>query len=241
MNDVNVELSHLSNRIISILIFMASDLLLAADNKDAIFLPTSCILDYEFWINSVRLSGLTILFTALLFTVIVIFNNNFHSASTRNNFIIILTLIIISIGVGLLSLAGDWMDCVIATGVASIITILAILLGLNLKDSTRKWMTLLFSLCCLLLVAGIAFFITSVILCNHIAFAVLSLICWCSEMFIVISLTSYYLMEHCKSKNYSPLYMTLVSAFEFIVLLMISQVHVNYFFRCHPHSKPCNH
>ncbi|CAH8299285.1 unnamed protein product, partial [Schistosoma turkestanicum] len=69
--------------------------------------------------------------------------------------------------------------------------------------------------------------------CNadfFIAFAVLSLISWCGAIFIVISLTFYYLLKY--SDDYSLLYMTLVCSFEFVILLIISQYHVNAFFHC---------
>ncbi|CAH8548983.1 unnamed protein product [Schistosoma turkestanicum] len=65
-----------------------------------------------------------------------------------------------------------------------------------------------------------------------IPLAVLSLICWCGSMFLVILLTTYYMKKYCESEDYSSLYMTLISAFEFVILLIISEIHVNYFAHC---------
>ncbi|CAH8549012.1 unnamed protein product [Schistosoma turkestanicum] len=117
---------------------------------------TSCIIRSQCWTDAKRLSGLILMFIALLLAVIIIFIKHFHSTSTRNTIFIIVT----------------------------------------------------------------------------IPLAVLSLICWCGSMFLVILLTTYYMKKYCESEDYSSLYMTLISAFEFVILLIISEIHVNYFAHC---------
>ncbi|CAH8292904.1 unnamed protein product [Schistosoma turkestanicum] len=138
------------------------------------------------------------------------------------------------IGAALLNIPGDWIDRVIAFNVTSIFTFLGILLGVKLKDSRRKWRILLFSFCCLFVAAAIAFFVRALICdCLHKrTYTFLSLICWGCGTLIVISLTTYYFVTYGESEGYSLFYMILVSSFEFMILLMISQLHVNYYFYC---------
>ncbi|CAH8297359.1 unnamed protein product, partial [Schistosoma turkestanicum] len=140
-----------------------------------------CIITLEYWKKPARIYGLILFLVALLFTIIVILNKALHSASTRNNIFIILTLIVWIICVGLLSPPGDWKDFLIAANVASIFMILALLLGVKLIDSERKWRIVLFSFCCLFMAAGVAFSFLTVLryISKHLTFEVLSLMSWC--------------------------------------------------------------
>ncbi|CAH8489422.1 unnamed protein product [Schistosoma turkestanicum] len=113
--------------------------------QDKICNSTTCLLCRDCWDDPDRLCGLIIIFIALLFTVIIILNKVFQSASPRNSLFIVLTLIIWVIGTALLNVPGEWIDRVIAVNVTSVVTIVAILLGVKLKDSTRKWRIVLFS------------------------------------------------------------------------------------------------
>ncbi|CAH8548996.1 unnamed protein product [Schistosoma turkestanicum] len=214
MNDLSVELWTLLNQNISTMITWEFREVFEPNQRNDHCNGTSCM------------------FIALLLAVIIIFIKHFHSTSTRNTIFIIVTLIIMTIGVGLLSPPGNWKDYVIAPSLTYTITIPAVFLGVQLKLIPRLWRILLFSFCCILATAGIAFFISSIVKCCSIPLAVLSLICWCGSMFLVILLTTYYMKKYCESEDYSSLYMTLISAFEFVILLIISEIHVNYFAHC---------
>ncbi|CAH8489409.1 unnamed protein product [Schistosoma turkestanicum] len=170
---------------------------LEANNNNAICHSTSCIFFLACCKDPGRLSGVTLLFTALLFTVIIIINKRFHSASSRNALFIILTVIVWIIGVGLISPPLEWIDRIIAANVALLITIHAIFFGINLEHSARKLRIVLFIICCSLLVAGIIFSYLAEVhrFLKHNIFEILSLISWCGGMFMVILLTIYYLVK----------------------------------------------
>ncbi|CAH8537275.1 unnamed protein product, partial [Schistosoma turkestanicum] len=157
--------------------------------------------------------------------------------------------------VGLLSLCGRWYEEVIAAIVPLAVLISAFILGDKMKPSARKWIILLFWVCCGLVTVG---FICSAlaIICknkgeldivikplsdNHlcdeiliIVYSVFSAICWFMAMFIVIALTTYYLMKIMKPEDLSALYLTLIYSFEYLLFVIILKLHLNYFFHCIP-------
>ncbi|CAH8286845.1 unnamed protein product [Schistosoma turkestanicum] len=183
----NMDLSTSFNRNISTMTSNASAFMLQIEKENKSCDFTSCLLKYDCWKYGVHLSILILLLIALLFTVIIILNKVFHSASPWNNIFIFLTMIIWIIGVGLLYRYGDWYEPITAASMSSVLAIFAMLFGIKLQDSARKWRILLFFSCCLFLAAGIAFFALAIKyrFQNKIQFAILSFICFCAAMFIV--------------------------------------------------------
>ncbi|CAH8548634.1 unnamed protein product [Schistosoma turkestanicum] len=161
----------------------ASGALLKANQNEACD-GSLCITKYEFWDDRFHLSGLLILFIALIFALIILLNQNLHSASTKNAVFMILTSIIMSIAVALLNPRGSWYEHVLAAAVPTLVTIFAIVMGLRLKYSAQKRMMLFFTFCCLLLASGIAFSVAAAAsnFPYKLIFAILSFICWCSGM-----------------------------------------------------------
>ncbi|CAH8298215.1 unnamed protein product [Schistosoma turkestanicum] len=114
-------------------------------------------------------------------------------------------MIVWIISIGLLSPHVYWSDFIVAADLTCVLMILAVLMVGKLTDADRKWRIILFSFCCLFIAAGITFSVLTTVCeipkygkfavpsskswCSimffNIAFLVLSIILWCSAMFVV--------------------------------------------------------
>ncbi|CAH8537188.1 unnamed protein product, partial [Schistosoma turkestanicum] len=196
----------------------------------------SCIFNATTWQNPCRISGVALIGTALILALIIILIKALHTASTWNNILMVITLIDMTVGVGLLTAFGYWYQQLIAATVPVSTLIFAIISGIKMKGSAGKWRVLLFSFFLVLVTAGIVFSILSIIYMNgrkqNIVFAILSAVCWSGAMFIMITLTTFYLTKHVILKDYSVVYMTFILSVEYMIMLIISHLHVNYFYYC---------
>ncbi|CAH8286963.1 unnamed protein product [Schistosoma turkestanicum] len=241
------------NRIIIAMLTWAFDATTYANDYNICDEKNFCIFNSTEWFEPRNKSGFVLIGTALILALFIILIKALHTASTWNTIIMVLTLIIMVTGVGLLTLCGSWKEQVFAAIVPFVVMILAVILGERMKGSAAKWRKLLFFVCCVLLTLGIACsiiciicknlgmmifsFLTEIKWCDRtfiIAFFVLSAICWCEAMFIVIALTTYYLMRNIKKEDYSSIYMTFIFAFEYLILVILSKLHINYFLYCIP-------
>ncbi|CAH8299467.1 unnamed protein product, partial [Schistosoma turkestanicum] len=151
-----VELSTFYNTNISTMITSESSAVLRENQTEKKCNESLCIFEQDCWTKQFRLSGLVLIFIALIFALIILLKKNLHSPSSKNAIFMIITAIIMTIGVVLLNPPGDWYEHVIADIVPTVLTILAMLIGIKMKVSAQKWVILLFTFCCLLLAAGIA-------------------------------------------------------------------------------------
>ncbi|CAH8286582.1 unnamed protein product [Schistosoma turkestanicum] len=205
-----------------------------ASKKSICDRTTWCTFNSTGWTEPRLASAFILLSIALILTQIIIFIKALHTASTRNNVFMIITLIIMIVGVALLTLCGAWYEQVIAAMMSFSVMIFAIELVLGMKGSTGRWRMLLFSLWCVFITLGLVCSILSIIEMSQckIAFPVLSAICWLTAMLIVIALTTYYLVKYQELEEYSIFYIRFIISFEFLILLIISQLHVNFIFHC---------
>ncbi|CAH8549146.1 unnamed protein product, partial [Schistosoma turkestanicum] len=72
----------------------------------------------------------------------------------------------------------------------------------------------------------------NIIMFITIVYAILSAVCWFGAMFIMITLTTYYLTKYIILKDYSVVYMTFILSVEYLIMLIISHLHMNYFYYC---------
>ncbi|CAH8537204.1 unnamed protein product, partial [Schistosoma turkestanicum] len=130
------------------------------------------------------------------------------------------------IGVALLTKRDDWYEPIIATIVPFTVLILGVVLGERMKYSAGKLRIVLFLVCCALLVIGIICSILSIICRNKneckIVWPILSAICWCEAMFVIIAFTTYFLMKQIKLEDYSKLYVIFIHSLEYILFVIIS-------------------
>ncbi|CAH8286852.1 unnamed protein product, partial [Schistosoma turkestanicum] len=148
----------------------------------------SCIFNNISWKQPIDKSGFLLLGIALVLALIIILIKALHTASTRNTIIMFMTLIMMVIGVGLLTAFEIWYEQIVASIVPVLTLISAILLGLVKKGFPIKWRIILFTICFVLIIAGIVFIILGII-CKigetyKIVLPILSAICWCGAMFI---------------------------------------------------------
>ncbi|CAI2732683.1 unnamed protein product [Schistosoma spindalis] len=114
--------------------------------------------------NPVVISGLILTLIGLVLGLLIIFIKKLHSASPMNSFIIVITMIIMILGAGLLSSCSKWYEILIPASLATIFAILAILSGVKLHDSRRKWKVLLFATGGVFLVTGFILLVIGLIL-----------------------------------------------------------------------------
>ncbi|CAH8286586.1 unnamed protein product [Schistosoma turkestanicum] len=188
-----------------------------ASKKSICDRTTWCTFNSTGWTEPRLASAFILLSIALILTQIIIFIKALHTASTRNNVFMIITLIIMIVGVALLTLCGAWYEQVIAAMMSFSVMIFAIELVLGMKGSTGRWRMLLFSLWCVFITLGLVCSILSIIEMSQ-----------CK----VIALTTYYLVKYQELEEYSIFYIRFIISFEFLILLIISQLHVNFIFHC---------
>ncbi|CAH8290540.1 unnamed protein product [Schistosoma turkestanicum] len=215
----------------------------------------SCIFNSTYDIPLHETYGFVLIGIALFYALIIILIKSLHTTSTSNTIIIILTLIMMIIGVALLAFCRHWYEWVIAVIVSVATTIFAIVFGDKMEGSPGKWRIIIFSLCCALVAVA---FVCSIlgIICSYdemckiifpttsdnlwqekmiiIVLAICSAMFWCEAMFIAIALTAYYLKKYIKVEDYSAVYMSFIFLFEYMILMIVSLLHVNYFFQCLP-------
>ncbi|CAH8548617.1 unnamed protein product [Schistosoma turkestanicum] len=228
MIDIRLKLWTSYNVIIANMITWKSRAVLGGNETDKNCNESLCIRDPEYLNDPLHISGFVLLCIALIFGLIIILSPHLHSSSTQNAIFMIITSILMTIAIALLNPRGCWYEQTLAAIVPTLLTIFAMLMGLRLKDSLQKRTMLLFTLCCLLVAAGIAFSVLAVKFKfpNNLIFAILSFICWCCAMFIVITFTSY------NFRKCFLVYLTFLTSIEFMILLIISQFHVNFCFHC---------
>ncbi|CAH8290527.1 unnamed protein product [Schistosoma turkestanicum] len=198
----------------------------------------SCIFNSTYDIPLHETYGFVLIGIALFYALIIILIKSLHTTSTSNTIIIILTLIMMIIGVALLAFCRHWYEWVIAVIVSVATTIFAIVFGDKMEGSPGKWRIIIFSLCCALVAVA---FVCSIlgIICSYdemckIIFPTTSDNLWQEKMIIAIALTAYYLKKYIKVEDYSAVYMSFIFLFEYMILMIVSLLHVNYFFQCLP-------
>ncbi|CAI2732686.1 unnamed protein product [Schistosoma spindalis] len=123
-------------------------------------------------------------------------------------------MIIMILGAGLLSSCSKWYEILIPASLATIFAILAILSGVKLHDSRRKWKVLLFATGGVFLVTGFILLVIGLILKK------------------VIILTTHYLEIRRKQEQFSILYNVFVWFIEYIVLVINLQLALNSLIDC---------
>ncbi|KAH8872918.1 hypothetical protein KSF78_0007827 [Schistosoma japonicum] len=131
----------------------------------------------------------------LIFGLIIILVKRLHTQSTGNNVFIAVTMIILSTGLILLSACIQKYLAVISEGLSAGLTTIAMIIGSRIRGFSRQSKT------------------------TNILY-ILAGICWSVAMFIVIILTSYYVMIRFPG-YFSSLYVTFVIFYEFVITTLI--------------------
>ncbi|CAH8599487.1 unnamed protein product, partial [Schistosoma intercalatum] len=142
---------------------------------------SSCIFDR--FQDPVVFSGFFLILIGLVLGLIIMFNNKLHSTSTKNSIFIVITMITIIVGFTLLISCTNWYEVMISESVAATFAILAILLGVKLHGSERKWKTVLFAMCGVFVFTGFILLVLGLIL-KMKGLLVATFVCWCCVMFI---------------------------------------------------------
>ncbi|CAH8616821.1 unnamed protein product [Schistosoma margrebowiei] len=153
---------------------------------------SSCIFSFNHYKEPVVLNGLILTMIGLILGLLIMLNKKLHITSTKNSLFMVITMIFLDVGVALLMSVGKWYEQIISVTVATALLIIAILLGVRLDSSERKWMILLCVMCGVFMLTGIILIVLWVIFRNKYLIVV-TLVCWCGAMFIVIIFTTYYL------------------------------------------------
>ncbi|CAH8537150.1 unnamed protein product, partial [Schistosoma turkestanicum] len=109
-----------------------------------------------------NISGIVLICIALMLASIIILIKALHTESKMNTVIMIITLMMMTIGVLLLTLCGEWYEQIIPAIVPLELWILAIMSGERSQHSIAKWRIILFSVGCVSVTVGIVFSILSI-------------------------------------------------------------------------------
>ncbi|CAI2732684.1 unnamed protein product [Schistosoma spindalis] len=187
---------------------------LAFNNVSAVTCQNKTYCIFDSFGDPYVLIGLILILIGLVLGLLIIFIKKLHSASPMNSFIIVITMIIMILGAGLLSSCSKWYEILIPASLATIFAILAILSGVKLHDSRRKWKVLLFATGGVFLVTGFILLVIGLILKK------------------VIILTTHYLEIRRKQEQFSILYNVFVWFIEYIVLVINLQLALNSLIDC---------
>ncbi|CAH8611178.1 unnamed protein product [Schistosoma guineensis] len=182
--------------------------------------------------DPVVFSGFLLTFIGLVLGLIIMFNNKLHSASAKNSVFIVITMIIMLVGFALLISCTNWYEVIISAFVADVFTILATLFCVNLHGSERKWKTVLFAMCGVIMVTGFIFLALGLIL-KMKGLLVATFVCWCCVTFIAMIYTIYYLNRHREEEHFSTLYSLFLVIYEYFILVINLQLSLNTIIDCH--------
>ncbi|TNN16513.1 hypothetical protein EWB00_000358 [Schistosoma japonicum] len=169
------------------------------------------------WSDPVVRTSLVFIVIGLIFGLIIILVKRLHTQSTGNNVFIAVTMIILSTGLILLSAYIVKKLAVISEELSAGLTTIAMIIGSRIRGFSRQSKTTVIVFLCIFILLGIVF--TSIGFLNEILY-ILAGICWSVAMFIVIILTSYYVMIRFPG-YFSSLYVTFVIFYEFVITTLI--------------------
>nr|CAX70033.1 hypothetical protein [Schistosoma japonicum] len=169
------------------------------------------------WSDPVVQTSLVFIVIGLIFGLIIILVKRLHTQSTGNNVFIAVTMIILSTGLILLSAYIVKKLAVISEELSAGLTTIAMIIGSRIRGFSRQSKTTVIVFLCIFILLGIVF--TSIGFLNEILY-ILAGICWSVAMFIVIILTSYYVMIRFPG-YFSSLYVTFVIFYEFVITTLI--------------------
>ncbi|CAI2732689.1 unnamed protein product [Schistosoma spindalis] len=164
------------------------------------------------------------------------FNEKLHTTSTKNSIFIVITMMIIILGFSLLISCTNWYEVIISTSVAAVFSMLAILLGVKLHGSEKKWKIVLFAVCGVFVVTGFILLLLGLILKIKPLLGA-TFVCWCCVMFILIIFTTYYLHRHREQEQFSTLYSLFLVIYEYFILVINLQLSLNTFIDCDPKNR----
>nr|AAW24739.1 SJCHGC05263 protein [Schistosoma japonicum] len=169
------------------------------------------------WSNPWVQTSIVFIVIGLIFGLIIILVKRLHTQSTGNNVFIAVTMIILSTGIILLNVCIQKYLALISEGLSAGLTTIAMIIGSRIRGFSRQSKTTVIVFLCIFILLGIVF--TSIGFLNNILY-ILAGICWSGAMFIVIILTSYYVMIRFPG-YFSSLYVTFVIFYEFVITTLI--------------------
>nr|AAW25028.1 SJCHGC06448 protein [Schistosoma japonicum] len=169
------------------------------------------------WSDPVVRTSLVFIVIGLIFGLIIILVKRLHTQSTGNNVFVAVTMIILSTGLILLSAYIVKKLAVISEELSAGLTTIAMIIGSRIRGFSRQSKITIIVFLCIFILLGIVF--TTVGFLHEILY-ILAGICWSVAMFIVIILTSYYVMIRFPG-YFSSLYVTFVIFYEFVITTLI--------------------
>ncbi|CAH8629367.1 unnamed protein product [Schistosoma rodhaini] len=148
-------------------------------------------------------------------------------------------MIILFVGVALLMSPEQWYEIMISAPLSGMFCILAIFSGSNLQLSNRRWKIILFTICCVFVVAGFILYVVGLTL-PTLVLQGLAWICLCCLMFIVSMFTAYYLNMLNKQEVCSLSYLLFVWIYEYIAFVIIIQFILNTLIDCTSSNRNLN-
>ncbi|CAH8617332.1 unnamed protein product [Schistosoma margrebowiei] len=175
------------------------------------------------------LTGLVLLFIGLFLGLLIIIIRKLKSPSKMNSVFIVITMIIMTVGLGLLISCEKWYEITISLPAATGLTIVAILMGIRLKNIEKKFKMILLTIFCVATVIGLILFLIGLILEDHVLQSD-AWICWCCVAFIGIIFATDYL--HIHRGQFSKIYVIFVLFYECFLLNITSDFFVSLLFDC---------
>ncbi|CAH8617029.1 unnamed protein product [Schistosoma margrebowiei] len=173
------------------------------------------------------LGGLIITCIGLILGIIIIVIRKLHFASVKKSFFIVITMIIMIVGLALLISCAEVYEILISLPAATGLTILAIFMGIRLKDLETKFITILFLTFCLSTGIGFILFVIGMIFYDNVLQGD-AWVCWGCATFVAIIFTTDYLQR----KQFSKMYNIFLLFYEYFALNITSEFFVNSLMHC---------
>ncbi|CAH8633235.1 unnamed protein product, partial [Schistosoma rodhaini] len=110
------------------------------------------------------LTGLILTLIGVVLGLIIILVRKLHVTTILNIMFMVITMIILFVGVALLMSPEQWYEIMISAPLSGMFCILAIFSGSNLQLSNRRWKIILFTICCVFVVAGFILYVVGLTL-----------------------------------------------------------------------------
>ncbi|TNN16529.1 hypothetical protein EWB00_000380 [Schistosoma japonicum] len=162
------------------------------------------------------------LIIGLILGVLIIFIKKFHSLSTLNTVIIILSVILITVGELFLFYTMPWLNLLISSISACVLSICAMALGMQIKNISDKMLWILIIFLYVFLILGIIFIVVFyATLSTQHAYLIVACIFWSCFMLEVIVITTYNMKRYYNPNRQSLFFVYYVLWFETIIFIMI--------------------